>query len=301
MQEPLNPLTPNPSDASNEEAWRVPQWLYLPAVLAVCIFFWRGPINGMSPGHGGDFDVVSLVTRAWLHGQNPYQYENLRPAYEETKMDTERPADPRWLVALYPPSLYPVMAPLALFDRDTGRHIMIALNLVMTMVILWLLPTVAGVQDSAKWTTLLRIAVLLLAPLWTAINMGQTALLVAALLVAGVWCRQRGYRVAGGVLLGIATAVKVNVALPFVAYELCRGRWRVSLVALAVAATLLFVGVLPLQVNHPGWFDAMRANMHALLLDGGFGDPTRLNPTRHHLINLHYALHGLLLPLSQDQ
>jgi uncharacterized membrane protein YeaQ/YmgE (transglycosylase-associated protein family) len=93
------------------------------------------------------------------------------------------------------------------------------------------------------------------------------------------------------VLLGVACAVKPQVAVLFLAYEFGRKRWATGLVGAAVAAGLLAAGAWQLSRSGIDWYPQWRANL-AAFAGSDNANPTAANPLRYHLINLHYLFHA---------
>ncbi|MCC7146727.1 MAG: DUF2029 domain-containing protein [Phycisphaeraceae bacterium] len=97
---------------------------------------------------------------------------------------------------------------------------------------------------------------------------------------------------AGGVM-GLALVLKPQIAVVFWLWGLCRGRWRMCVLALGVAMILMAVGIGRMGVRDVPWLESLRQNV----VDnshGGSGDPTVANVARFQLLNLHYPLHTLV-------
>jgi uncharacterized membrane protein len=67
--------------------------------------------------------------------------------------------------------------------------------------------------------------VLALAPLHTSMAIGQSAIVATGLIIAAILLDRSGRPLAAGIAYGLATAVKVQLGLPFLGYQLLRRRW----------------------------------------------------------------------------
>ena len=93
-----------------------------------------------------------------------------------------------------------------------------------------------------------------------------------------------------GVMYGLATAMKIQIGLPFLAYVIWRRRWRTAAFAVAVIAALTIISVLRMEAAGLPWFASWTANLDLLTRPGALNDPGTLNPERYSLINLQFPL-----------
>jgi hypothetical protein len=105
--------------------------------------------------------------------------------------------------------------------------------------------------------------------------------------------RSRG--VWAGVLMGIGSAIKPQLGVPFVVYHLGRLRWKAGLIAAVVLMAIAAIGVARLSLAKeagPVWYESWQRNVHYFQLRED-GNPRLENGTyRHQMLNLHYPLHG---------
>ena len=274
------------SDGSRPES----RWPLLLVAAAVALLIGRGPWLALKDS--GDFAVIYASTRAWLTGQDPHDSQTYHRIY---RRETDRIAsrvDPNRALSLYPPTVYGLMAPLATMDWVGAKCTLAAINVVVAAAILWALPPLAGIPRGSVPAWLLIASVAAMAPLHTAIKLGQLSVLAVAGLVFAVLLNRRSRPVWAGLLLGGAVALKISVALPFAAYFLCRGQWRCVLASVVVLTVLAAAGIGRFEAAGIDWFAGLSRNIDHLTADGGYGDPTTANRTRHQLINLHYPLHN---------
>ncbi|WP_199434037.1 glycosyltransferase 87 family protein [Qaidamihabitans albus] len=160
------------------------------------------------------------------------------PLYESTTLWPE----PFWalLPFTYPPTAALLFVPLAVLPVQVAWGVLAALSvLAMALVIrvaISALPVRSGElprwASPARTTLIFSVVFLALEPVWRTIFLGQINLLLMALIVLDVLVvSARGSRF-GGVLVGIAAAVKLT-PLIFVPHLLFTGRWREALRALA--------------------------------------------------------------------
>jgi hypothetical protein len=94
-----------------------------------------------------------------------------------------------------------------------------------------------------------------------------------------------------GIALGAATALKPQMALLFVVYELGRRRWQIAAIAAGVCVLFMLIGAGRMQLAGIDWWTSWQANLGQFTVVAD-GDPTRTNAIRHHMLNLHYPLHN---------
>jgi hypothetical protein len=112
--------------------------------------------------------------------------------------------------------------------------------------------------------------------------------------VAAVLLELSGRATASGAMYGLATAIKIQVGLPFVAYLLWRRRGTPALASCLVPVGLTVLSVMRMQVAAAPWLSSWLANLSRLSRPGGINDPSLQNPDRFSLINLQYLLSSLI-------
>ncbi|PRX44314.1 alpha-1,2-mannosyltransferase [Prauserella shujinwangii] len=192
------------------------------------------------------------------------------PLYEGTTLWPE----PFWalLPFTYPPAAALLFVPLAVLPVQVAWGVLAAVSiLAMALVIrvtIGVLPIRSG--ELPRWTTPARatlvfsVVFLALEPVWRTLFLGQINLVLMALIVVDVLVLSvRGSRW-GGVLVGVASAVKLT-PLIFVPHLVFTGRWRE-----AVRAVGTFAGLQALMfLLAPG--DAVRFWTHTISEQGRIG------------------------------
>jgi alpha-1,2-mannosyltransferase len=201
-------------------------------VLAVLV----GLIGWLLDWHlGVDIAVYRAGALTLLHGD---------PLYDANTLSDE----PYWalLPFTYPPSAALIFVPLALLPLEVAWGVLTAVSLLaMALVIrvaIGSLPKPA--EDGPRWwasparsTLVFSLAFLGLEPVWRTIFLGQINLILMAMIVLDVLViTQRNSRF-GGVLVGVASAVKLLPVI-FVAHLLFTGRWKDALRALGTFVAL---------------------------------------------------------------
>jgi alpha-1,2-mannosyltransferase len=184
---------------------------------------------------GVDSAVYRAGALTLLHGD---------PLYDGNTLATE----PFWalLPFTYPPTAALLFVPLAVIPLEVAWGVLTAVSvLAMALVIriaIGSLPSPA--DDGARWwasparaTLVFSVVFLALEPVWRTIFLGQINLILMAMVVLDVLviCA-RGSRW-GGVLVGVAAAVKL-LPLVFIGHLLVTGKWKEALRALGVFVAL---------------------------------------------------------------
>ncbi|GAB3503088.1 glycosyltransferase 87 family protein [Amycolatopsis cihanbeyliensis] len=221
---------------------------------------------------GVDSAVYRAGALTLLHGEPLYEANTLGP-------------EPWWalLPFTYPPTAALLFVPLAVLPIQVAWGVIAAVSiLAMALVIrvaIGALPRPAG--DLSRWasparaTLIFSLVFLGLEPVWRTLFLGQINLILMALVMLDVLViSARGSRSEdhsgakrhrlGGVLVGVATAVKLTPAV-FIAHLLFTGRWRDALRAVGTFCGLqaLMFALVPA--------DAARFWTHTLFDTGRIG------------------------------
>ncbi|MBL9032799.1 MAG: DUF2029 domain-containing protein [Phycisphaerae bacterium] len=266
-------------------ALNLASWAFL--LLASAWFTYRGPVFLASAGNY-DFNLVYASSRAWLVGLNPYDRDHVQQAWLAAQGPPNvHPLGPRpSAVLLYPPSAFAALTPFAALPFPIARALWSAANVACILGGILIIARLAGLAGAPS--RVFAAIALAFWPTLSALRLGQTPLLVLGLVCLALSSRPG---LARGALLGLATAIKPQLALLFIVYDLGRLRWRSGLVGLAVAAALFALGAFRSDAAAIPWWHDWNANLAAFAV-GDDGNPTRANAIRHHMINLHYPLHA---------
>ena len=200
-------------------------WATLSVVLLTTpVPLWM-PKIGLLAG-GGDFYVYRDGARYLLDGQplyaGPFRVWNLHYTYTPFSTVT--------------------FAPLAWLPDGSGRHIWLAINIVLLVLIVMQCWRMLGHRITPYLTcasALLAIACAFLEPVRSTLFFGQINLLLMLLVL---WDTSRGERSRfKGIGIGIAAGIKLTPAY-FVLYYLVLRQWRAASVAVATIAATVGVG-----------------------------------------------------------
>src|SRR5205085_11944658 len=102
-------------------------------------------------------------------------------------------------------------------------------------------------------TLILLGATLASAPLQFGILSGQLSLPAISLCVLAFWCVARSREKLAGLLLGLACAIKPQIAGPFVVYYLVMRRVDVAKYAFVVGTSILAIALVGMKLAHVDW------------------------------------------------
>lgn len=280
----------------------------------------RGVLGALDQDHAGNVDwrLVYATSRAWLQGRQPYDPAQVREAFAGSAGSggvggrdamNGRGAE----VLVYPAPALAAYGVLAWLPWSVAAPLWTVLTLGCFAGAVWCVARMGGL--TGVWAALLAGMSLSMVPIHTLLWAGQTAGPVVALVAGASLLIQRsserrsaeggaaeggaagrGVRwaeVAAGVMLGVATVLKPQVALLFLVYHAGRWRWWVAGAGVMAIAALSAVGAGRMALAEVDWWTAWRANMEAFTAHGDAA-PTSNNPLRHQLMNLHYPVHALL-------
>lgn len=258
-------------------------------LLAIAYFTWRGVWRGVVDS--GDLAVGYSAGRAWILGHDPYDVVVLANDLTQAGgADVARSGLLERLQNVYFPATLPAFAPLAVAPWPAAKLLFLALNVGGALFIALGLGRLLGWRPSQPRSLVLTAFLLALAPVHTTIASGQTAIVATAALVAAVLLSRAGHRIWSGLLYGLATVLKVQIGLPFLAFLFWRRQWAAGMAATLVVGGSSLLAVLRMDAAGVPWTSSWLANLATLSGLGGINDPSPLNPERFSLINLQLLL-----------
>lgn len=273
-------------------AWATRGALTVLLTLTVACFAWRGPIRAVAGGGSGDLTVGYSAARAWIAGDDPYDPVILRGHLARAggvAQATE--ASMNFMRNIYLPVTIPMFVPVALLPWPVARISWALINVAGLVVIVVRVLRLAEVPVCSYRGTGLIVLAMLFAPVQTAIGTGQSSIVSVMLLILASGKEQAGRPWWAGLLYGLATAMKVQIGLPFVAYLLWRRRWIAASGAGIVLLVLTSVSLLRMEVGGIDWLASRQANVQQTMSSGGYNDAISGSPGRYTLINLQYLVH----------
>jgi len=238
-----------------------------------------------------DFSVIYASTRAFDAGQNPYEASAIRAAWLEATRD--RPSPPPPDLALYPPSTYLLLSPLALLDWNRVRWAWIGMNLIAVAVLIVALTRYWQGHSPPRRTALIAAFILGFGPIHTAMYKGQLAVVVAAVLALALVAEARQAAVLAAILIGFAASLKPQIAAPVVFLYLIQKQWKSIAVVAGVTSGLLGIAWLRLSWAGVSWLGPMLRNVLLAAAPGGVYDPSPTNPIFYQLVNTSVLLRRL--------
>lgn len=256
-------------------------------------FTYRAVWRGITASR--DLTVGYSAARAWLHGLNPYHVSVLESELTSAGGGALAGAGVLdMLLNVYAPVTLIAFLPLTPFPWAVAKPIWLIANVLATVGIVWALCQLNGWPLRSRSAALLAAFTLALAPIHTSISSGQSAVLATFGIVLGALLQSRHRPYAAGIAYGLAAVVKVQLALPFLAYLMWRRRWGTVATALGVLTLLTLVSVGRMAVSGVDWYPTWTSNLSQAFGEGGLNDPSRAGPNRASLINLQYPLHTLI-------
>ena len=267
-------------------------WCAVAALLLVAVghLAWRGPVSLRGHWNLCDFASPWASARLWLTGQNPYDNARLWDTWVASRGAFE--TDHEFWTALNAPGAYAALAPLAALPAGAAGVAWLAISAASIVAILAAALSLARIPPRSLAAALIVALALASAPVQTVLTVGQLSLPVIALCFVAMRLARDGIdgndRRDGlaGVALGIALAVKPQLAAPLVLYFLLLSRWRVLLPAAIVACALTLVAVVPMQWRGIPWWADWSRNVALSTAPGGPNDPTSTGPWRGQMIDL---------------
>ncbi len=262
-------------------------WLTVSALLvfAAAHAMWRGPVSVKGHKNLCDFASPWASAHLWVTGQNPYDTDRLWPTWTNSPgaFDTSHEF---WL-ALMPPAAYLLLAPLGAMPAGVATLVYLALSAAFVYAIISTVLVLARLRTNSLGGWLLISAALASAPLQTVVSVGQLSLPVMALTLLAVRAARDERALLAGVLLGLAGAIKPQLAAPFFLYMLFFApRWRVFGVAVAAVILLNLAAAAPMQLRGIPWLADWSRNVALGVAPGAPNDPTSTGPWRNQMIDL---------------
>ena len=175
-------------DQDRRHTFRRLGWLIL--VAAVLYLAWWGVLRGAVAS--GDLAVGYGAGAAWLGGANPYDVAQLEEHALAGGADRAIIGQLETLRNVYFPTTLPSFLPLAPLSWPAAKILVLALNLAATGFIAWGLVRLLGWGRTEPRTFGLVAFVVALAPLHTAMAIGQVAILTTAAIVAALLLERSG-------------------------------------------------------------------------------------------------------------
>jgi hypothetical protein len=238
-----------------------------------------------------DFASVYAAARTWMHGGDPYDLPSVVQTWREAGAFSHR--DVSYFATVYPPSSLVTLMPLAALRAGPAMVLWMALCLALLAMQFAALIDMAQIRRGDGGRLLLWGAALASAPLQFGLLSGQLSMPAISLCILAFWCAGRERDGLAGALLGLACAVKPQMAAPFVMYYLVLRRLKIAGVASLVAAAIWAVAIGAMSVSHVHWVAGWSQSVAATTRLGGVNDYGWTNRFRDEIIDLKMLLIGV--------
>jgi arabinofuranan 3-O-arabinosyltransferase len=249
-----------------------------------------------------DFAVFYTAGRMFAFGADPYDRADAEQVWRNAGGDDDVmdvvwgpfwgdwsiPADraEHWLpVELIPPGLT-VMMPFSILPVPLAWA---TWNVVVVVLLLGQLYATTRLMRRPHWDAASLAAILftiLLEPLHVGLANGQPTVPAVSLIVLALYWATSGREAWAGAAFAVATALKPQLAAPFVLLFMFQGKWRTVVVAAVIGAALTWAAAVPMQVQHPHWLHSWAGQLNAAEGAGNIDSARVDNPGRNDLLNL---------------
>ncbi|MBO0797297.1 MAG: DUF2029 domain-containing protein [Blastocatellia bacterium] len=258
-------------------------------LLTLVEFIVRGPLRAISLS--SDLAVPYLAARAWRTGGNPYDHDTLDHIWREAGGAPAKKPRQTTTPSVYPPTTLILLSPLTIMPWRAARYCVLIINIAFTIMVIRSLLSIAHF-DPADWRPVLFWAIVLgLAPLQTGIALGNLIVPSASLALLSVSAAMTKNVYLSGILLALSMCLKPQIGGIFWLSCALQRRWRICAIGAVAGLLLALIAILHLWSGQIDWVDSWVRNYRDFAAAGGSNDPTALNPSRHHLLNLQLLLH----------
>jgi glycosyl transferase family 87 len=237
-----------------------------------------------------DFASVYSAARTWTHGGDPYDLGRVAATWRESGVFSKR--DTSYWATVYPPTTLVMLVPLAELPVDAALVAWLAIILALLVLQFAALADLTGLDRRDPRTLLLVGASIVAAPLQFGILSGQLSLPTISLCILAFWCSRRERKKLGGVLLGLACALKPQLAAGFGVYFLIRRRGKLVTLALISGGVICAVALAAMRFSHVNWLAGWTQSIAASKQVGGVNDYSSANGFRDEIIDLKMLLVG---------
>jgi hypothetical protein len=238
-----------------------------------------------------DFASVYAAARTWMHGGDPYALPSVVQTWREAGAFSHR--DVSYFATVYPPSSLVTIMPLAVLRAGPAMALWMALCVALLAMQFAALIDMAQIRRGGGGRLLLWGAAIASAPLQFGLLSGQLSMPAISLCIIAFWCAGRERDKLAGALLGLACAVKPQIAAPFVMYYLVLRRLKIVGLSTVVVALIWAVAIGAMSVSHVNWIAGWSQSVALTTRLGGVNDYGWTNRFRDEIIDLKILLIGV--------
>ena len=265
-------------------------------------FFVRGPVRFIREAAVNDFIPPFVQAKALVRGKDPYDPQEVlslwpkdaaQPGFLSIDAAAGAIEARDGIPSPYPLSCLAVLSPISGIPWRFAHLVVLAGNVLSSLLLIGILLSLSGLESSNPRSYVFLALALGLAPLQTALAVGNLIVPACTCGVAAMWCSTRNRHTLAGVLAGIATCLKPPVGVVFLVYAVVRRRWRLLLVGSFLSTVVTTAAVLWLWISGTPWVSAYLRNVKQMFAVGAINDFTGANPLRFHLLNLQMPMYRL--------
>jgi hypothetical protein len=265
------------------------------------VFVVRGPFRAATASGLNDLISPYIQATALVHGADPYSPQSLLKFWPSDALaarpDVRQFSDGSILTRHGIPTAYPLtcfflLAPFTVLPWHVFKFLAIFVNVALLYFAAWSLVTVAEMNPTRR--LLFAASALLFAPIHTGIATYNLAIVGTELGIISLLSEYSGRKMESGLLIALSLALKPQIGLCFLIYQIVRRQNRITGFAVGTLATLIAVPMAWLAFAHVNWLSNYTFDNHALLTMGVLGDFTDRNPLRFGLVNLQVGIYPLL-------
>ncbi len=239
-----------------------------------------------------DFASVYAAARTWMHGGDPYDLPAVVATWRGAGAFAHR--DVSYFATVYPPSSLVTIMPLAVLPAAPAMILWMALTIALLALQFLALGDMAHLDRRDPRMLILIGASLASAALQFGILSGQLSIPAISLCIIAFWCAGRQRDTLAGVLLGLACAVKPQVAAPFALYYMILRRFNLVGFTILIGAAIWIVALIAMHGSHVDWIDGWKHSVAETTRVGGVNDYGWSNRFRDEIVDLKMVLVGFL-------
>lgn len=257
-------------------------------VFLICavVFLFRGPYRCLSSSPGDEASNYS-AGRAWVQGHDPYDHTFLNK-------DFHNAGGPAFLVVnqherafMYPASALPYFAAVSwpLWHAATVLWLLLSLGLIAGAAFL----VVDDLNVTAQFKFLIGSALLVFcSPALTGLITGNPGIAATGLTILSIYAARRGSLPLSGLLLGIATSVKPQIAIVAIAAFAIWRYWRPLWIAFGIASASMLIGLARAGSVQTAllWMQHFRSTLAMASAPTGVADSSALSSSSWQMVNV---------------
>lgn len=256
--------------------------------LAAGLFVFRGP---MRSDKSYDFAAPYMASVRLLHGHDPYAVDNFLHDWHANGASPQAEADESGKRPVYPPPTLVAIAPFALLRWFAALRILVWGCALLYVLLLYAL---AGEIDGRRRRLAFVCFGLALAPVHTALSVGNLSILAFLLCAWSALLLYRNRTVPAGLLLALGCCIKPTIGFTIVLFFFLSRQWKACAAWAASSAAIAGTGLALTSRVDPVWRVHYRENLAYLFGAHGVATYLPVNATRFQLLNLQVPFYELL-------